>query len=300
MTDLKQFQYIVTLAEELNFSKAAAKLQIAQPSLSQFINKLEEDLGVKLFDRSSSPLKLTLAGKTFATGARHILDSYTQTLDRITDVEEGKTGRIAIGTSPSICHYVLPNAVKELRKIYPNIFINIYEAKTKELREMLDTGKLDFSFCVVSDKKDIYETIPVYQETVVVAVHKESKLYEKVLSLSKNGAVNFRDLKNFGFIALENDQIITKNLFSLYKQTNIQPNISITVSEVTSASSMLKSGEGLALLPSSFQNYEEFKNSVAFFKINEANHNRTIAIQYRKGHYLTKATKKMIEILKNS
>ena len=64
MTDLKQFKYITVLAEELNFSKAAVKLGISQPSLSQFVTNLETELGVKLFDRSSLPMKLTMSGKT--------------------------------------------------------------------------------------------------------------------------------------------------------------------------------------------------------------------------------------------
>lgn len=300
MTDLKQFQYVVTLAEELNFSKAALKLQMAQPSLSQYINKLEEDLGVKLFDRSTSPMRLTLAGKTYVAGARSILNSYNQTIDRITDVEDGKIGRIAVGTSPSLCYYVLPKAVKELKKHFPNICVNIYEAKTAELRQMLDLGKLDFTFCVTGEAKEGYEIIPVYEETVVIAVLKQSEQYEKLSALSQNGSVNFHDLKDFQFIALESDQVMTKCLYSLYRLTKLPPKISVSVSEVTSALAMLKSGAGIVLLPSSFKNYQEFKDSVAFFNITEINHNRRIAIQYKKGHYLTKAAKKMIEILKNA
>lgn len=300
MTDLKQFQYVITLAEELNFSKAALKLQIAQPSLSQYINKLEDDLKIKLFDRSTTPMKLTLAGKTYVAGARGILNYYNQTIDRITDVENGKIGRIAIGTSPSLCYYVLPEAVKQLKMQYPNICVNIYEAKTAELKSMLDLGKLDFTFCVTGEAREGYETIPVYEETVVIAISKNNSKYKDLLNLSTDKHINFCDLKDFNFIALENDQVMTRCLYSLYRQAQMTPKISVSVSEVTSALAMLKSGVGIALLPSSFENYEELKNSVDFFNINEINHNRKIVIQYKKGHYLTKAAEKMINILKNS
>lgn len=298
MLELKHFQYVVTLAEELNFSKAALKLQIAQPSLSQYINKLEEELGVTLFDRSAFPMKLTTAGKIYLKGARKILENYNQTIDRLTDIDSGNMGKISIGTSPSLCHYVMPKAIAEFKRHYPNVSVNIYEAKTKELREMLNSGKIDFSFCAVSDSPDGYETIPTYDETVLIAVKKDSDDYSALSKLSLDGALDFKDLSDFGFIALENDQILTRYLYSLYRMTKLVPKIEVSVTEVTSALSMLEAGLGIALLPSRFLDYTEINKNLAFFKINNVESKRKIAIQYKSGHYFTKAAEKMIEILK--
>lgn len=298
MLELKHFQYVVTLAEELNFSKAALKLQIAQPSLSQYINKLEEELGVTLFDRTVYPMKLTVAGKIYVTGARKILENYNQTIDRITDVEDGNIGKISIGTSPSLCHYVLPKAINEFKKYYPNVSVNIYEAKTKELREMLNTGKIDFSFCAVSNSDEGFETITVHNETVLIAALKNSEHHKRLEEISVDGSVNFEQLKDFGFIALENNQVLTRYLYSLYKMTKLPPKIEVSVSEVTSAVSMVKAGLGIALLPSRFLNYSEVDNCIVFYNINNVDSSRRIAIQYKNGHYFTKATEKLIDILK--
>lgn len=300
MTDLKQFKYITVLAEELNFSKAAVKLGISQPSLSQFVTNLETELGVKLFDRSSLPMKLTMSGKTYVIGARHILDSYESTVDRIADIEKGNVGKIAVGTSPSLCQHIFPNAVKKLKDKYPNICVNIYEAKTKELHRMLDEGKLDFIFCVNNDERSGCITVPVHEEIILIAVHKSSDEFFKLQSVATDNTVSFKDLKDFSFIALESDQVMTRSLYSLCRLCNIKPNISVSVSEVLSAYAMLKSNSGIALLPSSFEKFGNMNENIAYFKIAELNRNRTIAIQYRKNRYLTKATNEMIEILKNS
>ena len=134
--ELRQLRYMLAVAEEKSFSQAAKKLYIAQPHLSQYIQKLETQLGVKLFDRSRTPLTLTLAGEQFAQKARQILRLNNNLLQQMKDYTEEKNGRLVLGISPvrSAYHY---------RSFYPRSAACSHMSKfhcTKEPRLTWRTG----------------------------------------------------------------------------------------------------------------------------------------------------------------
>ena len=128
--DYKQYDYILTVAEEKSISKAAKKLFISQPSLSQYINRIEKHLGVNLFDRSTTPLELTYEGELFIETALKIKQLNEQLKKKFDDITELKSGRLNIGLTPSKANNPLPIILPCFKKNYPNIELIITEASS--------------------------------------------------------------------------------------------------------------------------------------------------------------------------
>ena len=135
---LRQFKYMIMVAEEKSFSRAAEKLFIAQPYLSQYIQKIEKEIGVKLFDRSCTPLKLTYAGEQFAKKARQILQLDSNLLQQMKDFTEERRGQITLGISPVRGAYILPIVLPAFRDRFPQVEISLYEGTSANLENWMN------------------------------------------------------------------------------------------------------------------------------------------------------------------
>lgn len=299
-SDMKKYRYVLTLAEELNFSRAAQKLQITQPTLSQHINKLENEIGVALFDRSSSCIKLTDAGEIYINGIRSVYEKLGETMDRIYDVEKNGICRLSVGTSPSLCHYIMPSVVARIKEEYPKSIINIHEATTSELNVLLEKGVVDLTLCVTNaDNQGVGKEI-VYDEKIALAVPVKTPCYNAIKSVANGNSISFKKVANeLSFITLQDDQMLTKALHSLCRECGISANVALSVTELTTAIEMMKNGVGVMLLPSTFKHYLESEEEIAFFYLDELSDSRSIAVHYRKDKYLATISKYFIDCLKS-
>ncbi len=123
--ELREFSYVSMLAQCGSFTKAASKLFITQPALSNYINKVEEELGVKLFDRSSNPLVLTYAGEQYLKRARGILNQMEDMRREMRDITHHKTGRLRIGFPSERIIYMLPLILAPFKTRYPGIDVQV-------------------------------------------------------------------------------------------------------------------------------------------------------------------------------
>ena len=293
MTDLKRFEYVLALAECLNFSQAAAKLNISQSTLSQQIQKTEKEIGVALFDRTTSTLTLTQYGQLYIKGARKIIDAYTETLDSITDADTGLAGSVTVGIAPSRAPFLLPGVVKEFRELYPEVRLNFAENKTKDIMKDLSEGNIDFAYTVLSSQEQLkdYEVVPVTDEEVMLVCKKG----RSIGGVSADGSVDFKKLGDEKFIALQDSQMLTDYFYSLKNKSGAQIDINLCVSELSTA--MVKEGLGIMLLPSSYKNYGSLESELDFYRISQVSTKRKIAVIYRKDKYINKPMKALIEIL---
>ena len=123
--EIHQLRYFVAVADEGNFSRAAAKVRVAQPSLSQQIRKLEAEIGQPLFDRLPRSVVLTEAGRCFLDYARQILASIGDARRCVDELNDAVTGKLAVGAIPTIAPYVLPELVKKFHKDYPEVTLGL-------------------------------------------------------------------------------------------------------------------------------------------------------------------------------
>lgn len=144
--ELRHFRYFVAVAEELNFSRAAERLHIAQPPLSQQIQSLEAELQVQLFDRTRRPLQLTSAGKAFLEEARSTLAQVEEAVRMTRRIHQGELGHLTIGFSSSIANSILPDILRSFRERYPSIKLILREENSACLIQRLRDRYTDVTF----------------------------------------------------------------------------------------------------------------------------------------------------------
>ena len=149
--DTRQLRYFVSLAEELHFGRAAKRLGIAQPPLSQQIKKLEQDLGVKLFERTSRRVELTAAGSSLLEEARLILERIEAAREQARRLSSGISGSLNLGAVSPALDTFLPALIQKFLKEHPQIRISLYELRSQEQLEWLRSGRLDVGFVRLSD-----------------------------------------------------------------------------------------------------------------------------------------------------
>jgi len=176
---LTQLEYIVTLDTYRHFVLASEKCFVTQPTLSMQIQKLEEELGVKIFDRTKQPVIPTEIGALIVAQARIILREAKMVQQLINDQKDTMTGELRIGIIPTLAPYLLPPLFKHMREKYPQVNLNIKETITEEVIHELKNNRLDCGL-VVTPLKDssIKEDILFYEE-LFVYVSKRNSLYNK-------------------------------------------------------------------------------------------------------------------------
>ena len=135
--------YVYEVYKERSFSKAAANLYISQPSLSATVKKVEERIGAPIFDRSVSPIQLTECGRHYIKAVEEIMDTQSRFENYLNDLNELKTGQIAIGGSNLFASYILPPVITRFTQKYPLVKVHLVEANTPQLVDQLFRGTLD-------------------------------------------------------------------------------------------------------------------------------------------------------------
>jgi DNA-binding transcriptional LysR family regulator len=140
--ELSHLRYFTTVAELLHFGKAAKKLNISQPPLSQQIRKLEDELQIKLFVRTSRKVELTEAGKTFYAEAKAILNRAETATEKMKEIASGSSGSLAIGFNEAALNTALPSAIKKFRTNYPGVKLQLKELETPEQLSAIRENKI--------------------------------------------------------------------------------------------------------------------------------------------------------------
>ena len=143
--ELRHLRYFATVGEVLNFTKAAQKLRVAQPALSRQIHDLEDELGVKLFDRGQRAVKLTEAGAAFLTEAKAVLERADEAVKVARGVARGEHGEIHVGYAPSLTVELLPCALHSFHNVAPGVHVKLHDLSSEEMTRGVSEGKLHLS-----------------------------------------------------------------------------------------------------------------------------------------------------------
>lgn len=168
--DLRRVRYFLAVAEELSFSRAAARLHMAQPPVSYQIKQLEADLGVLLFERTRRGVRLTDAGRVLYDEARRIMIQLEQTARMVERVGSGEVGRLNLGFVPSASNEVLPRLLHRFGQSFPGVEIFLQEMKPDDVVERLLNSRLDVGFFYLPCEEEGLEFRPVSRESFVVAL----------------------------------------------------------------------------------------------------------------------------------
>lgn len=252
--NLKQFKYVLTLNNEGCFSKAADVLNISQPSLSQYIKKIEKELGVELFDRSGGNVRLTDAGRVYIEAGKKILDIKHDMSLKFMDISENKTGTVTIGTSPFRSTVMMPKIVKEFKKLYPGITIIIKEGNTEELINGFLHGEFDIALTVYQDELLNFNIKKIGTEEFVLAVPSAfAKLNAKTVADRKYKAINISEISKYEFVLLNESLFMQKTLNSLCEKYSLKLKSSLCANSLEAQIAFVRAGVGVAFVPSGIE-----------------------------------------------
>lgn len=293
-----QLEYAVRLAQVRNFSQLAEELHISQPALSRHIQNLEQELGIKLFDRGTSPLTLTPAGAYFIKEAKELLYKEDQMLKMLDRFKSGEAGRLTIGVSPFRCMYLMPDVVKAVRDKFPGVQIVLHEAGSAQLRKETTDGKYDFSILNLPVDESVLDVIPLEAETLVLAVPNE---LAATLPSTFNGQyheVDFADCKDLPFITVGETQEMRDWFDRVCADADIRPIVVTEAVSLTSAWALAFAGVGATLLPLPFIKEENFEGRLSLFTIKNRSYTRQPAVVIKRGQYCSDYARYAIDYLK--
>ncbi len=283
-------QYIVTISEERNFTNAAKKLFIAQPSLSQIVKKEEERIGVKLFDRKSNPLKLTDAGVEYVLWAEQILSLFDGMENRLKDYSNKSANKLRIGILPECSSLILNNPLKEFRELNPKSFVQIKELSSSDLEIALENDEMDFIIGLTHSDDYKYISEPLHNEKIVLAYSSKTfKINEKEIKLS--------DFSNHPFVIMEKGQFLYNITYDLCKANGFIPKVAVECYNLETAMRLVESGVGLSIIPDLMTYIVE---GLEFVNIIGDTPKSQISIVYKKDRYLIKEARHLIRLIKEN
>jgi len=247
--ELRHLRYAVAVADELHFGRAAARLHIAQPPLSQQIKQLEDEIGARLFDRSHRRVRLTDAGAAFISEARRTLASAERAADAARRAARGELGRLALGYVSSAAYELLPSLVRAFRKRAPDVTLALEEMSSSEQSRALAAGTLDLG--LVRRPPPIEPGLAgtvVRREPTVLAVPRDHALAAprrlRLRALTHEPLIVFpaRPRPSWADVAID-----------LCRRAGFEPRISHEALEMASALSLVAAGIGVALVPASIR-----------------------------------------------
>ena len=195
--ELRHLRYFVAVAESLNFTKAAAKLHLAQPSLTRQIHNLEEEIGVRLLNRSKSHVGLTEEGRSFLIDARRILTLATESVQAVQRLSRGETGQLNIAYLSNFDFELLPETLAAFRQTFPHVALNLFDMTPAEQFRALEARKIDLGFVGLhppaANRELQWESITRHRTVVVLPVNHP---------LARKRQVHLRELKTMFFVGM--------------------------------------------------------------------------------------------------
>lgn len=259
---LTQLEYTLAVAEQGNFTLAAEKCFVTQPTLSMQVQKLEDELGVKLFNRNAKPIALTQIGTKILSQAKKIIEE-AKRMDDIVSMEKGEVkGDFKLGIIPTVMPTLLPLFLNTFIKKYPSVNLKIEESTTVSITEKLIQGKLDAGIAATPlDNPKLIEK-PLYYEPFVAYVPKSHPL-------SKLEKIEPQDVENIDVLVLEDGHCFRNHILKLCKTPKVSKSFDLKSGSFETLIHLANEGMGMTLLPylqtrnlsiENFKNLRHFKS----------------------------------------
>ena len=247
--EIHQLRYFVAVADEGSFSRAAAKVRVAQPSLSQQIRKLEAEVGQPLFDRLPRSVVLTEAGRCFIDYARQILASIGDARRCVDELKDEVAGRLAVGAIPTIAPYVLPELVVTFQKHYPEVTLEIIEDVTDGITRRVEAGELDVALASTCQQSPTLRRESLGNEPLLALVPEGNPLAKKTL-------VELDDLKSQRFLLLHEMHCLSQQVHHLLESRRLRPEIALAGSQLSTIANMVAAEIGVSIVPQMMVNHQ--------------------------------------------
>lgn len=274
--NIRDFEYLVALAEHNHFRKAAEACFVSQPTLSGQIRKLEDELGTSLLERSSRRVLFTDAGLQLVEQAKKILSEVKLFRDMASDQSGAMTGPMHIGFIPTVGPYLLPRIIPKLKEQFPDLELFLHEAQTQQLVRQLEEGKLDCLVLASVAETAQFKEIEVYSEPLSVAVPCEHEwaILDEVDMLELNGRT---------VLALGDGHCLRDQALGFCFAAGAKDDERFKATSLETLRNMVAAGAGITLLPQLALPKEKIKDGVCYLRAVNPEPTRSIVVAYRPG-----------------
>jgi DNA-binding transcriptional LysR family regulator len=249
--EFRQVRYFLAVAEELHFRRAAERLHVAQPAISQQIARLEADLGVRLLERSSRSVQLTAAGQTFLAEARVLLRQRDEAIIATRRAASGDVGRLNIGFVGPAALSVLSELIRTYRTRYPDVDLNLHDCATVEQLKLLDAQELDVGFLRLPAAADGLTFELVKTEPICIMLPTGHPLNQRPV----DAPVDITELADQPLITLPRDlePVVVDQIIALCVDAGFSPRIVQEAAQMYVIIALVNAEIGLVLVPESLQ-----------------------------------------------
>lgn len=289
--NLQHLTYFVELARNPHMPTVADKLRISQSTLSYSLNKLEDELGVPLFEKKGRNIRLTVYGEVFYKYVTQGIEALETGKNKVIDLSLGKNGKLGLGSSYIVDASFITDIIASFRKDFPKDKINylIERGSTQSLMEAIDKNEIQIALLTLTmdkSKYHNYDFTPIFKRHFVAAVPFDHPLANKK-------SISLKDLAAFPIITFSELSGIRQRLDTLWKKNRLQPYYQAEVDDVRTILSLVKNGEGIALVPKSRYHIEP---NLSYLDLEEDTH-YTIYVVNKKAAVIPKKTQTIKEYI---
>lgn len=239
---LKDLRYLVAVADERHFGRAAQKCFVSQPTLSAQLKKLESYLGVQLIERQPSNVTLTVAGQEIVSRARRMLEAGDEVIGIARGHRDPLAGRLRIALLPTIGPYLLPKVASKIRKSLPRLELHLYEYQTAPMLEKVHQGDIDVGILALPVDMEGFASRLLYEEPFTVALPEHHRL-------ASRSSIRIDDLENETLLLLEDGHCLRDQALEVCSRVGLHEAQDFRATSLETLRQMVATGSGITLLP---------------------------------------------------
>jgi DNA-binding transcriptional LysR family regulator len=286
--ELRQLECFYLVSTLQNFTRAAEQLHLAQPSVTNAIHSLEDELGLRLFDRAQKKVSLTSEGQAFQRRTEKILREVQEALTEMSDFRHLAKGSIKLAVPPMIGAYLFPNIFAHFSQAHPSLELAVFEEGSMAAQKMLEKEELDLGIIILPHSSNVLNTIPISQQQIMLCV-------APTHHLSCEQSVSFDKLKGERFILLKEDSFHRHVVISQCNKYHFAPKVVFSSNQLQTIRALVASGAGISFL---MQMVAEDDPHIVGIPLADPIH-IDIGLAWKKDKYLSKASHAFIRFIQN-
>jgi LysR family hydrogen peroxide-inducible transcriptional activator len=239
---LKDLRYLVALADQRHFGRAAARCFVSQPTLSAQLKKLEQALGVQLIERAPNNVSLTAVGEEIVVRARRMLEASDEVVGLARTHQDPLGGRLRVALLPTIGPYLLPQLAPRIRKALPRLELHLYEYQTVPMLEKLHAGELDLGILALPVELEGLESRALYREEFLLAAPERHPL-------AAQERVRVSELRDAKLLLLEEGHCLRDQALEVCSRVGLRDSQDFRATSLETLRQMVAAGAGVTLLP---------------------------------------------------
>lgn len=289
----RKLNIFYNVATKLNMTEVARELYISQPAISQCIHELEEELGVKLFDRISKKLYLTHEGEVFLNYSRRILNLYEDAIKTMKDSVELRAGKLVVGASTTIGIYILPELLGKFKKIYKDIDVSIIIENTENIEDLVLKNRIDFAFIegIIEDSEILQENF--WDDELVI-------IYSKDHRFNGMDYIDKEEIAKEKMIMRESGSGTRSVVESIFDKNDIKYNLQFGLGNTEAIKRAVEADLGISCISKKCIENEVASGKLSYSRIRDVSMARDLKLICHKDKCLNKIMNLFIEFSKNS